>query len=203
MSYFKDHKPKKILLLLGHPDADTLTGQLALLYESAAKKAGHEVRRFNIGQMKFDPVLHKGYKQIQELEPDLMEFQRALQWCEHFVVLYPNWWQTMPAILKGLFDRAWLPGVEFQFYKKTWRRQLHLWKPLMKGKTARVLVLSGAPPIFNWLFYGDYTNEIKNGILHFAGFKTRVTHLGPTEDAPEWLLNGWRRRAAYLGRLGE
>lgn len=203
MSYFKDHKPKKILLLMGHPDADSLTGQMALLYESAAKKAGHEVRRFNIGQMRFDPILHKGYKQIQELEPDLKEFQRAVLWCEHFVVLYPNWWQTMPAPLKGLFDRVWLPEVMFRFYKVGLRGQLKMWKRIMRGKTARVFVLSGSPSLIIWLLFGDYTNEIKKGILWFAGFKVRVTRLGPCDHAPEWLLTNWRRRVAWLGRLGE
>ncbi len=203
MSFFSDHKPKKILVLLGHSDADTMTGQMALLYESSAKAAGHDVRRFNIGHMKFDPILHKGYKVIQELEPDLKEFQKAVLWCDHLVVLYPNWWQTMPALLKGLFDRVWLPGFAFNMRKHADGTTAMGWKKRMKGKTARVIVLSGSNPFLIWLFFGDYTNEIKMGVLWFAGFKTRVTRLGPTEGAPEWLKNNWRRRVSYLGRLGE
>src|SRR5574337_574312 len=139
MSFFKDYPKKKILLLLGHPDTtDTRSGQLALLYETAAKRSGHEVRRFNLGAMRFDPILHKGYKTIQELEPDLKAFQDALRWCDHFVVIYPNWWGTMPALLKGLFDRAWLPGTCFNFYKTGIRGHFGMWKPMMKNKTARV-----------------------------------------------------------------
>ncbi len=188
---------------MGHPDADTMTGQIATLYESAAKAAGHDVRRMNLGQMRFDPILHKGYKEIQELEPDLKEFHKHLVWCEHFVVLYPNWWQTMPALLKGLFDRAWLPGICFNMRKHKDGTPTMGWKKRMKGKTARVFVLSGSPPWFIWFLFGDYTNEIKMGILWFAGFKTRVMRLGPTEQAPEWLKNAWRRRVSRLGRLGE
>jgi putative NADPH-quinone reductase len=203
MSFFKDHKSKKIVLLMGHPDADTLTGQLALLYESSAKAAGHEVRRFNIGSMRFDPILHKGYKVIQELEPDLKELQKAITACDHFVIFYPNWWQTMPAILKGLFDRMWLPGFCFNMRKHKDGTQALGWKKKMKGKTARVFVLSGSNPFLIWLFFGDYTNEIKMGILWFAGFKTRVSRFGPTDHAPEWLKNTWRRRVSYLGRMGE
>lgn len=204
LSFFKEHKKKKILILLGHPDStQTISGELAGIYEAAAKKAGHEVRRINLGDMKFDPILHKGYKEIQPLEDDLKSFQESLKWCEHFVIIYPNWWCTMPALLKGLFDRAWLPGICFNMNKHADGTPAMGWTKRMKGKTARVIVLSGSPPLFIWLLMGDYTNEIKRGILWFVGFKTRVSHFGPSDHAPEWKLNEWRRKTLYFGKMAE
>lgn len=204
MAFFNERKKKKIALLLGHPDTShTLSGELALLYETAAKNAGHEVRRFNLGDMSFDPILHKGYKVIQPLEPDLLKFQDAVRWCDHFVVVYPNWWCTMPASLKGLFDRAWMPGFAFHMHKTSQKTPAAGWDALLKGRTARVIVISGTHPFFIYLFFGDYTNEIVRGVLWFAGFKTKITRLGPSEHAPEWKLNEWRRTVARLGKLGE
>jgi NAD(P)H dehydrogenase (quinone) len=204
MRFFEDHKQKKIVILLGHPDtAATLSSEFALLYESAAKKAGHEVKRFNLGEMHFDPILHKGYKAIQELEPDLKALQEAIKWADHFVIFYPNWWCTMPALLKGMFDRMWLPGFAFNMRKHADGTVATGWKKRMKGKTARVFVLSGSHPFFIWFFFGDYTNEIKRGILWFAGFKTKLTRMGPTDQAPDWLKNNWRKKVLHLGRLGE
>jgi NAD(P)H dehydrogenase (quinone) len=204
MSFFKDYPKKKILILVGHPDAgQTRCGELAVLYETTAKKAGNEVRRINLGDMHFDPILHQGYKTIQELEPDLKNFQDAVRWCDHFVIFYPNWWGTMPALLKGLFDRSWLPGFCFHMRKHKDGTQKLLWDKLMRGKTSRVVVLSGTHPVLIWLFFGDYTNEIGRGILWFAGFRVRFSRFGPSEKAPEWLWHHWQRKIARLGMLGE
>lgn len=204
MKFFSDVRHKKIFILVGHPDAgQTRTANLALLYETAARKAGHEVRRMNLGEMKFDPVLHQGYKTIQQCEPDLIAFQENIKWCEHFVLLYPNWWQTMPALLKGVFDRAWLPGLAFRMRKDWVGKHFGGWYKLQKGKTARVIILSGTHPYLINLFFGDYTNEIKMGILWFAGFKVKLSRFGPSETAPEWKLNHWRRKVIRLGQLAE
>jgi len=204
MGFFSTSQKKKIVVLVGHPNGgDTLTGQLGMLYETAAKKAGHEVKLFHLGKMKFDPILHLGYNAIQPLEPDLISLQEAIKWCDHFVILYPNWWCTMPALLKGMFDRMWLPGFCFNMRKHKDGTPALGWIKRMKGKTSRVIVLSGNAPFLIWAFFGDYTNEIKKGILWFAGFSVSVNHWGPTDHAPEWKKNEWRKKILRLGTLGE
>src|SRR3989344_446433 len=108
-------KQKHIFILLGHPDREGLCCDIADTYERAARGAGHMVARMNISEMQFDPVLHRGYRAIQELEPDLRAFQRHIMESDHFVIIHPVWWVGMPAVLKGLFDRAWLPGSAFRY----------------------------------------------------------------------------------------
>lgn len=166
-------RKKKVFILLGHPDNDSFNCTLADEYQRGAEEAGHEVRRMNIGEMSFDPILHHGYRTIQELEPDLKSFQDNVNWCEHFVILYPSWWSTMPALLKGLFDRAWLPGFAYRFTGE------FSWKKLQKGKSARMFVTSDTIPLAQRIIFGDTTNELKNGILWFAGFSPiRVKKFG-------------------------
>lgn len=187
---------KKIVLICGNPDAESFTGSVLDSYENAAREAGHEVARFNLGEMKFDPILHKGYKEIQPLEPDLVALQDAIRECDHLVIAYPNWWTTMPALLKGVFDRFWLPGFAFNFNKQTKRVEAHL-----TGKTARVFILSGsASPFKTWWKYGDYTNEIQYGILEFAGIKTKVTSYGPCEHVDNICRTKWMKQVASLGK---
>lgn len=186
---------KKIAVILGHPDADTFSGAVADAYATAAAEAGHEVEFIRLGELTFDPILHKGYKEIQPLEPDLEHIQQTVKEADHLCFVYPNWWSTMPALLKGMFDRMWLPGFAFNFDKERGRIVQHL-----KGKTARVIVLSGShSPFGTWWRYGDFTNEIQYGILEFAGIKTKVSVYGPCERVSEACLGKWKQEIARLG----
>lgn len=189
---------KKIFVFLGNTDRETYTGMLADVYVEAAQKAGHEVRRVNIGDLQFDPILHKGYKVIQELEPDLQMVQENFKWADHTVIIYPNWWNTMPAILKGFFDRAWIPGFAFNFDKET--KQLI---QRLKGKTAHVIIVSGThSPFMIWWKFGDFKNEIERGILEFSGFKTKVTTFGPVERCAEAQRKAWAEQVRMMGSRG-
>ena len=193
---------KKILILLGHPDKDGITGALADAYERGARAAGHTVHRFNIGEMKFDPVLWHGYRVRQELEPDLKDFQQCVTDCDHFVVVYPIWWVGMPAMLKGLFDRAWLPGSAFRYIKMKSGARTMFWHRLFRGKTARIISTSGTSPWLVRLLPGSVNAQLKWGILWFAGFRTRATWLGPSENVPEGRKARWMRKIEALGRKG-
>jgi len=190
--------PKNIVLICGHPDKDTFTGQVTDRYHAAADEQGHNVHRFDLGELNFDPILHKGYKEIQPLEPDLIEFQEKIVWADHVVIVYPNWWCSMPALLKGLFDRAWLPGFAFNFNKETKQVEEHL-----KGKTGRVIILSGShSPFKTWWRFGDYTNEIQYGIMEFAGIRTAVSAFGPCEHVDDKVRDKWMKEVDQMGVKG-
>lgn len=189
---------RNIFILLGHPYLKGFTTELADAYESEARAAGHEVKRLNLGELQFDPILHKGYAEIQPLEPDLLHVQENIRWADHVVILYPNWWTSMPALLKGMFDRMWLPGFAFHFDKET-KEVIEL----LKGKTARVIVVDGAnSPFMERLKYGDYTNEISRGILGFSGMKVHVTTMGPSEHADAEKHDAWVAEVRDFGAQG-
>jgi NAD(P)H dehydrogenase (quinone) len=187
----------RIFILLGHPDKETLSGEFATAYEQAAIKAGHEVKRLNIGDLTFDPILHKGYKVIQAYEPDIVAVQENITWCEHFVLVYPNWWGSMPAMLKGFWDRAFMPHFAFRMHKDHFG-----WDKLLKGRTSRVIVLTGNPPFLDWLAFGDYTATIRRSILEFAGISTKVSSFGPSENISPEKKARWEKKIAQFARSG-
>ena len=190
---------KKILVFLGNPSKDSYSGRLADAYELGARAGGFQVERINIEDLTFDPILHLGYKEIQHLEPDLKMVQDKINWADHIVFVYPNWWITMPAVMKGMFDRLWLPGFAFNFDKETKKLIQRL-----RGKTARVIIVAGThSPFMTWWKFGDYTNEIVHGILGFACISTSVSAFGPTEKVSANVLDHWVAQAKKLGEKGK
>ncbi len=194
-------KKKNVLVFVGHPDTDSSVGMLASEYVDGARAGGHVVRRMNIGEMEFNPILRKGYKEIQELEKDLIQAQENFKWADHIVILYPNWWCSMPAVLKGMFDRMWLPGFAFNFKKdKNGKRTSKLIR-LFKNKSARVVVTTGSHPIMIRFHFGDFTNEIIRGILGFSGISpVKLNVFGPIEKASEAKKDKWRSKMYHLGK---
>lgn len=188
---------KRVFILLGHPDKgpEPLSRQFADAYEAAARAAGHEVRRTDLSALTFDPILHQGYRVIQDLEEDLKKVQEDMKWCEHFVLFYPNWWGGMPALLKGMWDRMFLPAFAFRMWKNKFG-----WDALLKGRTARLVITSNNPPLLDHLLFGDYTASIRRSLLQFAGFKVRVTAYGKAEHAPEATKENWRNAIRSLAK---
>ena len=193
-------KSKKIFIFLGHPNNDTLNGAMAEAYAKGAREAGHEVRITKIGDMKFDPILHKGYKVIQAYEPDLVKFQEDVKWSEHFVTFYPVWWSDMPALMKGLIDRAWMPGFAFNMRKGL----IPGWYRRLKGRSARVVVTSDQHQFILWFLFGGNINNYIRGVLRFSGFAPVRKHwfCGLSKMSEE---KGKRiiAKMERLGRLGK
>jgi len=147
-------------------------------------------------EMDFDPVLHKGYKEAQPLEADLAAFQENIKWCEHFAVFYPTWFSTMPAKLKGVFDRAWLPGFAYRF-----RDNGLGWERLLKGRSASMFITSDTVPIILRLVFGDTTNEMRKGILWFTGFSPIYLHkFGYLKHFGVWRRQRIQRKVYRLGK---
>lgn len=187
---------KKVLVFLGNSDTDSMTSTLADSFEKGAKDAGFAVKRVNVSDLQFDPILHKGYKVIQELEPDLKKLQELFRWADHIAIFYPNWWGTMPAILKGVFDRMFLPGFAFRFPKDSWR-----WQKLLTGRSATVFITMNTHPWLARILFGDNSNEIKRNILKFAGISpVRLIKVGPIEKMSEARRESLKKLSYNLGR---
>ena len=182
----------RIYLLLAHPDKASFNGALADVYEAEARRAGHEVRRQNLGDMVFDPILWHGYKTIQALEPDLVAAQQNIAWCEHWVIIYPIWWGSVPSLLKGFFDRALYSGFAYQYHDND-----PMWDGLLSGRSAQVITTSDAPRIWTFIAYRNSDlGTVKYATLRFCGVKpVTVMRLDRIRDST------LEERQRYLDRV--
>lgn len=193
--------PKRIHLALGHPRSASLCGALAGQYCKGAREAGAEVRELRLGEISFDPVLHHGLpghsdRARQELEPQLAQAQLDISWAELLVFVYPTWWGSQPALLKGYIDRVYLSGFAYRY-----RKDSPLPEQLLKGKTARLLVTMDSPSLWNALVYrGAGHNMMRHATLGYCGVKpVRISEFDRVRYSSPAQREQWLARARALG----
>lgn len=178
------------LVIDGHPDARSLTAALARRYAD-----GHgDARLLALRDLDFDPNLRFGYRERMTLEPDLVDSRRALHDADALVVATPLWWGSVPALLKGFFDRTLLPQQEYRYTKRG------LPQGLLPARHGRLLLLADTP----WYavpFTGlPAHTQVARNTLRFCGVRTvRTTRMLGVKHAQPATITGWLDRAERLG----
>ncbi|MEM9830112.1 MAG: NAD(P)H-dependent oxidoreductase [Bacteroidota bacterium] len=187
---------KKIALLNGHPDEESFCAALAQSYLAGAEKSEASIRTINIRELDFNPNLQFGYRKRTELEPDLLAAQETLKWADHLVWVYPVWWGSVPAIMKGFLDRVLLPGFAF---KK--REDSLWWDRYLTGKTARIICTMDQPPWYYSLVYGAPSHKaMKKLTMQFTGVrKVKITAIGPIRNSSADFRQKWLTKVEQLG----
>ena len=107
----------RILYLYCHPLPESFHAAIRDEALAGLQAAGHEIDLLDLYAEKFDPVLsEQGLRHYHDepinrtgLEPIIARLQRA----EALVLQFPAWCFGPPAMLKGFFDRVFMPGVAF------------------------------------------------------------------------------------------
>ena len=188
---------KKILIINGHPYKESLNFALAEAYKKGAAESGAEIKEINIADLQFNPNLQYGYRKRTELEPDLLESWEKIKWAEHLVFVFPIWWGGMPAMLKGFFDRLFLPGFAFQY-----RENSVWWDKLLAGKSAHIIATMDTPYWYFRLVYGNPgINQFKRTILQFCGINpVKVTVFSPIKNIKQETLKKYLDNSEKLGK---
>lgn len=99
----------KHAIIVCHPQEESFTFSVARRYAEAVEASGHEVVLRDLYRLKFDPVLR-----AEEMDgtpaADVTEEWDVLGKADVFVLVYPIWFGTPPAVLKGYIDRVFGAG---------------------------------------------------------------------------------------------
>lgn len=131
----------KHAVILAHPRSDSFVGSIASAYREEGLARGHEILFRDLYRMKFDPCLHESeipWSDHFALRDDVLAERELLKDVNVFVLCYPIWLNSPPAILKGYLERVF--GMGFAF-----RREATGNAPLMMGKKLISFTSSGAP----------------------------------------------------------
>lgn len=107
----------KCLVVVTHPLEESLCHFFGEHIVAQLNNQGHEVLIENLYESGFDPVLSENerlsyYSEAYDAS-DVKSQVHRLKEAEAIVLVYPTWWFSFPAMLKGWFDRVWAPGIAY------------------------------------------------------------------------------------------
>ncbi|WP_421782001.1 NAD(P)H-dependent oxidoreductase [Kiloniella litopenaei] len=104
----------KCLVVIAHPLEDSLCKHLAKETIAHLKAKGYEITVKDLYAENFAPALTHAERQsyfTENFDSSALELDLAqLKETQSLVLIFPTWWFSFPAILKGWFDRVWAPG---------------------------------------------------------------------------------------------
>ncbi|MGC8762663.1 MAG: NAD(P)H-dependent oxidoreductase [Acidobacteriota bacterium] len=107
----------KVLVVYAHPNPLSFNHAILESVAAALGEAGHEVRVKDLYAEKPKVTLDgEDFQGILsgKVPEDILREQAEVLWAEGLVFVYPIWWFSMPAILKGWIDRVFLNGFAFE-----------------------------------------------------------------------------------------
>lgn len=145
----------RVHVIHAHPVETSFDRALFHAAIDALKIAGHEVDALDLYAEDFDARLsrdeHIRYLDVPEnVTPELAPYVERLRAAEALVFVHPVWNYGYPAILKGYFDRVFLPDVAFQIEDGRFKPALTNIKKVVfittYGGNRLRTILAGDPP---------------------------------------------------------
>lgn len=207
----------KILIVLAHPEIQSMNGAMFEQAVTTLAAEGHEVKTSDLYRLQFDAVSDRSNftstynseyfkQQLEELHAAanngfataVETEQQKVEWCDLMIWQFPLWWFSVPGILKGWVDRVFAMGRFYgdgRFYETG----------VFKGQKKAILSLTtGTDPeaYKKGGLHGDLQailRPIHRGMLEFTGFSVLHPHViyGPVRQTPEQRaaeLEAWSRR---------
>lgn len=121
----------RVLVVAAHPCEDSLNHALADRACRGLRSAGHDVHLLDLYDEGYDPVMHESewndylactYDDAHQRTD--AAHSRLVADAEALVFVYPTWWSSVPAMLKGWIERTLRPGLTFEVIDGRYRPRL-------------------------------------------------------------------------------
>lgn len=186
----------RTLVLYAHPNPDSFGAAMHEAVVAGLCRSGHEVDDCDLYAEGFDPVLSReerlGYHELASNRNNVAGYVDRLLQAEALVLCFPVWNYGYPAILKGYFDRVFLPGVSFKLVDGKVRPNLWNIRRLAAvtsyGGTRFRALLMGDPP-------RKLVTRAVRAVCHPTAKLSYLAHYDMNRSTPA-------SRGAFLDRIG-
>lgn len=210
-----------VLIVYAHHEAGSFTAAMKNAAIQTLEAQGHNVtvsdlygQGFSAVAQKWDFVTTSGNHFNYMLEqkhsallqnsfsPDIVGEIQKIQNAEVVIVVTPIWWSSVPAILKGWFDRVLAMGV-------AWDTGKIYENGLLRGKQAMIAAVGGHPADYytpkgrHGVSPTQMLDHINHGTLAFCGFNVQepfvaLNVLGSTREGRDKALQDFQTRVKNM-----
>ena len=130
------------VVVFAHPRSGSFTRQAAGAYVDELEQCGHEVVVRDLYTMGFNPILSaEELAGTHPLPEDIRQEQALITGCKAITFLFPIWWASMPAMLKGYVDRVFSYGF-------AWEMRGDRIEGKLRGRKGMIVTSSAAPMVY-------------------------------------------------------
>ena len=159
----------KTTIVYNHPYEKSYNHAILEASIVGAQKTGSHVHVIDLDSEKFNPVVTSedllGFIKHQQVDPQAQAYSRHIGTSDHLILIFPIWWELMPAMMKGFIDKVIFPGVFYDYKSNGYSMQARS----EKLKTITVITTMNTPKLWYKFIYG---NVIKNSLIKGTFQKT-------------------------------
>jgi putative NADPH-quinone reductase len=194
----------RVLVVLAHPRPGSFNHAIAATVGATLEVSGHVVDSCDLYAEGFDPLFTPDeLKRDYEVPPHLAAEIERLKNADALVVIHPNWWGQVPAILKGWLDRVLRVGETYRFGINDKGEGVMV--SMLKANKALIFTSSNTPPEVELALYGDpLDNYWKRCVWGGLGIPTERRNfesviLSTPEQRADWLSEVERLTREVIG----
>jgi len=176
------------LIVVGHHDPQSLTHALARQVVEGLASAGHTGEIADLASEGFDPRFgladHAVHRRQAAPPADVLKEQARIDRADALVLVFPIYWWSLPALLKGWVERVFSNGWAFDYQGGVTIKKL-------RGMHVHLVGVAGADAgTFQRHGYGEAMRvQIEHGIFDYCGAEVlSSTRLEDSEGADAALL---------------
>ena len=162
----------KVVIVFNHPYEGSYCNAILNSTMSGLNKGNHKTDLIHLDKERFNPVMSledlRGFKDRRAVDPKVIEYKQRLEDAEHLVLIFPIWWELMPAMTKGFIDKVIFPGVAYDYTNKGLMK-----KKFLKMNGVTLITTMNTASFFYRILFG---NAIKKTVLFGTFWKTGYKH---------------------------
>jgi NAD(P)H dehydrogenase (quinone) len=163
-------------IVFNHPYEGSFCNAILQTVQKTLTSAGHHADILHLDNDGFNPVMTaadlKGFTRGAPVDPKVIAYRQRLEQADHLILIFPIWWELMPAMTKGFIDKVIFPGCAYDYDKSgRWPKMVKRWDRL---QTVTMITTMNTPSLIYHLIFGNAIKKaLFTGTFWKMGYRNR------------------------------